>query len=608
MNRWPGMVAPFFRFDRAPGVTEWAERNLVIPREMSPRSPGPFSTDGRPWAREMLEPWHPESGVEKFDAAAGVQIFKTTAIAIGVGYRMVHAPVPVMIVGGSSTDFAKREISKKRLHPLINENEVLRRLKPHDANLFGLTEMMMAFAPILVTGAGSDTNLAGSTQGIVAIDEAAKIVQESNTQAQEAHPIRLAEDRTKDFLGSRFLFKCSTPNSPTHLFWQDVQAGSFRHLFVPCPHCGDFFPFEFESRKGTEVASAAQLGETMDDAKPTEYRSVVWSPAARNADGTWDEEKVRETTRYICPHNGCEIKDEHKPAMLRAYEAKDLNPKAPKSHRSIRIPSIYSPQRRFSDWAMGFLNRGDLFSTGLQVFFNHELAKPWSDIDLRLKDEEIWSCKAEGDIAYVRGMLPAKKGILYAGADIGQAASHWVVALVDFEGNIWVIDWGTVLSLDDLLKERLKWVYHRAGKPEAKLRPMVGLVDSGDFTSEVYKMCQRSGRFWWPSKGSNAGSGEWSQTKLAAYQGLTLYTYVDKVAKDELYDLRIQRKQGRRLFLPADVTSDLIDGLRGQERINKGIRAQWKDVREDHYGDAIKLVQTISWVFSNERIPQAPDR
>lgn len=606
MNRLAAMVADHFRFDKAPDPTDWAEKNLRIPREMSPRSHGPFSVASRPWQRELLAPWHPESGVRKCDVAAGVQIAKTTAMVIGACYRMRHSPVPMMFVYGMSAEAAKREVSKKRLHPLINANDCLRSLKPHDPNLFGYSEMMMAYGPVMVTGAGSDTNLAGSTQGIVAIDEAAKIQQENASEAPEAHPIRLAEDRTKDFIGQEFIWKSSTPNSPTHLFWTDVTRGTFTHLYVPCPHCREYFPFEFESRKGAEIASPAQLGETVDEAKPAEYRSVVWSPRARNADGTWSEAIIRETTRYICPHCGGEIRDEDKPRMMQAYETRDHNPKASSSHRSFRIPSFYAPSRRFSDLAMAFVNRGDLFSTGLQVFYNHELAKPWSDIDLRLKDEEIWSCKAEGDIAYVRGMVPAKKGILYAGADIGQSASHWVVAMVDFEGNIWVVDWGTVLGIDDLLKERMKWVYHRAGKPEAKLRPMVGLVDSGDFTSEVYKMCQRSGRFWWPSKGSNAGSGEWSQTKLSAYQGLTLYTYVDKVAKDELYDLRIQRKQGRRLFLPADVTTDLIDGLRGQERINKGIRAQWKDVREDHYGDAIKLVQTISWIFSNERLPQAP--
>ena len=88
MSRLAGIVAPHFRFTRAPGVTDWAEENLVLPREMAPRAPGPFSTRGRPWQKELLEPWHPESGVRKYSVAAGVQITKTTAMVIGTAFRL----------------------------------------------------------------------------------------------------------------------------------------------------------------------------------------------------------------------------------------------------------------------------------------------------------------------------------------------------------------------------------------------------------------------------------------------------------------------------------------------------------------------------------------
>jgi hypothetical protein len=260
MNRLAAMVADHFRFDKAPDPTDWAEKNLRIPREMSPRSHGPFSVASRPWQRELLAPWHPESGVRKCDVAAGVQIAKTTAMVIGACYRMRHSPVPMMFVYGMSAEAAKREVSKKRLHPIINANDCLRSLKPHDSNLFGYSEMMMAYGPVMVTGAGSDTNLAGSTQGIVAIDEAAKIQQENASEAPEAHPIRLAEDRTKDFIGQEFVWKSSTPNSPTHLFWTDVTRGTFTHLYVPCPHCREYFPFEFESRKGSEIGGVSVGG------------------------------------------------------------------------------------------------------------------------------------------------------------------------------------------------------------------------------------------------------------------------------------------------------------------------------------------------------------
>lgn len=602
MNKLVSSTAPVFGLGRDPQPAEFLEGNVQIPRKMSPRAPGKLSLRGTPWAREILNDWHPESGVRSCTVAIAVQMAKTTIMVLGMAYRMNFAPVPQMAVGGMSERFARREISEKRLHPLINANPWLKELKPHDRNQFRYLEMAMAYAPILVTGAGSDTNLAGSTQGIVAIDEAAKIIQKDSGEAQEAHPIRLAQDRTKDFVGQEFLWMSSTPNSSSHIFWEDTEAGTFTHFYVPCPHCGEYFKFEFESRNGEKKLTPGELEKTVEDARPDIYRSIIWDPAARNKDGTWRQEKIRETAHYVCPHNGCRITDSDKAGMLQKYESKAENENADPKNKSYRVPCFYKPSRTFADLAWAFVDRGDLFNTGLQVLFNHELALPWEDVDVNLKDEAIWDCRATGNFAYQRGMVPNVPGMLFAGADWGQRETHWVVALIDREENIWVVDWGTVDGLQTLLRERKKWEYARAQKPEQKMRPRFGFIDSGDNTNEIYKMCQQSGRFWLPAKGSEAQSGEWHTTKLPGYPGLPLHVYVDKVAKDDLYDLRIHQKQERRLWLPADVTADLIAGMSGQRRLDKGLHSRWKKVKSDHYGDAIKLVDVISWVTSGRRL------
>jgi phage terminase large subunit GpA-like protein len=601
VNRCAEIVRPRLRFTRPPEPAAWAEATLTIPREMSPGSPGRLSFDTRPFARPILNCWHPESGVRKCDAALAVQMVKSTLIAVGTSYRSKYAPLPIMIVGGMSADWAKREISEKRLHPLIRANDELRALMPHNPDKFKLAEMNLAFNSIFVTGAGSDTNLSGSTQGIVVIDEAAKISASGKEESPEAHPIRLAEDRTADYMGQEFIYKCSTPNSPNHIFWQDVLKGTYTHWYVPCPHCGLYFPFEFEAKKGSDLLTAGQLEQTKTDAVTGDYRSVVWSPDARNKDGTWNEEKIRETAHYVCPHNGCRIVDMDKPKMVRAGEETHLNPNAPMSHRSFRVNSFYNLKRTFGEMALKFLGRGDLFNTGLQAFYNHHLTLPWEEIDVKLKDEDILSCKTEGDIAYVRGTVPGVEGVLFAGADWGQTMTHWVVALVDRAENIWVVDWGTVLSERDLLAKKEEWSYARASKPGVKMRPRVGFVDSSDHTEQIYQMCRDSGGFWWPTKGSDASSGVLNVQDLKRYIGVQLITFVDKIAKDDLYDRRVRQKKGSRLFLPSDTTDDLIDGLRGQERVDRGLLARWKKVLRDHYGDAIKNILILVWYFAAGR-------
>lgn len=602
MNKLVDSVAPSFGLGKDPLPSEFLEANAVIPKKMSPRSPGKLSFRSTPWAREIIDQWHPESGSRSVTVAIAVQMAKTTMMVLGMAYRMRYAPVPQMVVGGMSERFARREISEKRLHPLINGNPWLKELKPHDPNEFRYLEMAMAYAPILVTGAGSDTNLAGSTQGIVAIDEAAKIIQRDSEEAQEAHPIRLAQDRTQDFAGQDFHWMSSTPNSSTHLFWEDVEAGTYTHFYVPCVHCGEYFKFEFEASNGDKKFTAGELEKTIEEARPGNiYRSIVWDPAARNADGTWSEGKIRETAHYVCPANGCRITDSDRLGMLQRYESKVENENAAKSNVSYRVPCFYKPNRSFADLAINFVDRGDLINTGLQVLYNHQLALPWEDVDVTLKDEAIWDCRATGDIAYQKGMVPNVPGVLFAAADWGMRESHWVVGLLDKEENVWVVDWGTCSSLHQLLIERKQWQYARAKKPGVMMRPRMGLIDSGDEANEIYKMCQQSGGFWNPSKGSEADSGEWHLTRVKTYPGLPLYVYVDKVAKDDLYDSRIHQKRDRRLYLPENVTADLIAGMSGQRRIDKGLRAKWKKVKSDHYGDAIKLLTVITWITSSRR-------
>jgi hypothetical protein len=328
---------------------------------------------------------------------------------------------------------------------------------------------------------------------------------------------------------------------------------------------------------------------------------VIWSPDARNAEGQWLAEKVIETARYICPANGCEITDRHKAAMIDRYEEKRLNENAATTDRSFRIPSFYSPQIRFGDMANKFLERGDLFNTGLQAFNNSWLAKPWEKLLVNIKDEDVWACRATGDLAYLKGTIPVKPARIVIAADPGQAQTHWAAGIIDHSDNVWVIDWGTVLGIDDLLKlaPQLQWPLR--GAPDSRYRLEFGLCDSGDWTEKVYNMCARSNGFWWPSKGSDASFGGWNKSQVKTHPRLVLYTYVDKTAKDDLYDFRIKQRKTPGLYLPTDAGPDLIHGLSGQQRSASGLQERWKKIAWDHYGDCVKKIVVQSWVFRSLR-------
>jgi hypothetical protein len=430
------------------------------------------------------------------------------------------------------------------------------------------------------------------------VEEAAKIEHQSREDTPEAHPIKLAFERTKAFKGLDFHYLSFTPNRSTHLAWQEFERGSQTHFAVPCPHCGEFFPFEFELRR-EDGDMETNLEESQQEARPGVYRSLIWSPDALEArTGAWNEDRVRESTVYGCQKNGCEIREEARTKMIRKFELIDKNEEAPKGHRSFRRPSFYAPSITFGDMAIEFQRRGDLFTSGLQNFYNSWLALPWEKLDRNVKEEHVMNCRAEGDISYLKGQVPALEGTLALAADPGERRTHWVAGLITPSEDLWVIDWGTVLGIDDLPALAMDCSWRTQGKESGPaMRPRVGIVDSGDWTKQVYLMCRRSRGFWWPYKGSDAAFGSWAKTPVKTEPGLMLYTGVDYQLKNELYDRRIFRRMSPRLWLPSNAGPDLIAGLSGQQRVMSNGKSAWKKLPQDHYGDCVKELILLSWVL-----------
>jgi phage terminase large subunit GpA-like protein len=574
-----------FQFSVAPSVTRWCEENIVLPAKMAPASAGPFSIRRRPMMRSILECGHPQSGVRSLTITGGSQTLKTTCSIMVLAYRIAHSPMPTLILGNSE-DWLRVEISEKRLAALIEENTCLRVHKPYDRTKFRSLYMEMSGGPIVFEGINSDTSTSGSTQGIVWICEAAKVKHHDSEQAPEAHPIKLAFERTKEFRGLELQMMDFTPNSPHHLAWKTYERGTQTHFNVPCPHCGHFFPFEFEVRRtGEEDEDLESILEAEQDRAVSDtYRSLIWSPDARRVDGTWDIARVRETARFICPKNGCEISDDHKPGMIEKYEEHHRNASAAMSDRSFRIPSFYAPKVSFGDMAKEFLEKGDLLSTGLQNFYNSWLGLPWSVLSYNVTEKHILALKG----VYARGVIPSKPALLMLLADPGEKATHWAVIAAMPNGDLFYIDWGSVVAEKELLSPEFLRArqYYLAGTNE-KLYPVVGYIDSSWNTEEVYDICQRSGGFLWPVKGDPRAVGTWNETRAASRTiDLRLYTYSDTQLKDEFYGRRIQRKKGPRIVIPVDADFELLHGLSSQQKDRQ--TGLWKRVPQDHLGDCGK--------------------
>lgn len=601
MTRIAEIIRGDFDFSRDPGVVEWAEENLVLPPAMAPASSGQFTTRGREPMRTILEWFHPQSGVRSITSTGGAQTWKTTSNIIGLSYRVPHSPGPMLFLGPSE-DWLGTEISEKRFKALIEANHALRIHKPHAANDFRKLAMRMSGGWITFEGINSDTSTSGSTQMIVYIAEAAKVIHHEKEQAPEAHPIKLAFERTKAFRGLELQVMDFTPNSPNHLAWQIYLRGTQTHFHVPCPHCGHMFPFEFEVRRGEKLHEdelETVMEEERERAVSDHYRSLIWTPDARRADGSWDLARVRETVRYICPANGCEIRDEHKPAMITKYEAVDHNLKADKSDRSARFPSFYAPKVSFGDMAKEFLERGDMFTTGLQNFHNSWLALPWTTYAYRIADRHvarlIAGADGSGTDKYARGIVPFRPLHLGLYADPGEKCTDWAVWALMPDGDLMAIQWGRLAAEKDLLDPAfLRSLKFPLANTTDFLLPTTGLVDSGWNTEAVYDLCEASRGFLWPTKGSPTASGTWNKTRAASRPHLDLFAYSDTQLKDELYGRRVQQRKGPRIIVPTDADSHILTGWNQEKDRQTG---RWKEILNDHQPDCCKLALLHSQIM-----------
>ena len=112
------------------GVQEWAEHNLIL----SPRItnvPGPYSTSLTPYVREPIECFANEK-IRRITLVWGAQTPKTTAILVGLAYRLSQSPCPALWV--MPTESLARSFSETRWLPMIDDCPDLAKEKPDNSD------------------------------------------------------------------------------------------------------------------------------------------------------------------------------------------------------------------------------------------------------------------------------------------------------------------------------------------------------------------------------------------------------------------------------------------------------------------------------------------
>ena len=529
----------------------WLEQNIYMPREVSPNAPGQLNLSAQPWIRDILESVI-DPRTKEINLVMGAQTGKTTILLLSWMLLSKFYPNPCLI--GLSTDPLADRLVKRRLLPLIKANPYWAdKLPPENRG----QESMILFPAMTTfyTGARTADKLASMPASILLLDEVSKWQKGS---IREAHPYLLVKERVKSF-SSHLIVSSSTPSEKEEIYWQEFLHSSQSYYYMPCPHCGEYIKFEF-SRD-----------------------TLRWQAGSIDT--------VQRTAYYSCPCCQGKITDNDKANMMQLGEWRKEKPDHAKGHLGYHLNSLYSPFVTFGEVAAEFVKAqaSIIKSEAIRNFTNSWLALPYSEKGQATSDNDIESIISP---TYFRGEIPSNTAYIVLGGDAGQNKSHWVAAAICLDGTIRVIDWGYLLAYSSskggygyqkLIKEK-RWQEWQVD---------IAYLDSGYSTEEIYQECLRDLPCKInPTKGSTA-LGVWNETRVRTHEDLLLYTYSDYSLKMDL-SAAIKAK---RILLPSDADQELIKGLQGQEVIvTKSGRRQWKELKEDHYNDCLKLCLFSTWV------------
>lgn len=378
----------------------WASDNIVF-GDNDP-FPGRWNPELFPFFTEIFRALSPDDTCRIVTIRKSAQVGGTILATVFTCGSMVMDPCHLLFV--HPTDDNGRRWSKMKLKPMLRNTAALARIFPErardavDSVMYKETEDGRGV--IQISGANSPASLSQVTMRRQVQDDLSKW--ETNAAGD---PETQADNRSRAHEFAKIL-KISTPLvSPGCRISRNFLAGSQEEFHVPCPHCGH-------------------------------RHTLGWENFVANIDP-----EAPEKSCFTCPECGCEIREHHRPAMLRAGEWRAANPKAKRQHRSFYIWSAYSLLQSFETIAREWLKaKGDPASE--QTCLNDTAGIAYE------ADGEAESWEALRDRAaasdYPRGRVPAGALVLTLGMDCQVDRVEWQLVGWGREKRRFVVDCGVV--------------------------------------------------------------------------------------------------------------------------------------------------------------------
>jgi phage terminase large subunit GpA-like protein len=530
-------------------VVAWAESNLKLSERIT-NKPGSYLTQRTPYVREVLECFADER-VRRLALVWGAQTSKTTAIIVGMAYKLDVNPAPCLWVM-PSTHLA-RSFSETRWMPLIDQNPTLARHKQADPDKYRLLEQHFDRMSVWFTGSNSPASLSSRSIAALCMDELDKFPAKGG---KESAPLQLAEARVATY-PQHIIVTTSTPTYEDGAIWTEWLKGDQRKYFVPCLGCGEAWSLEWEH--------------------------IKWDETAKQEEG-WNMERVAATARCVCPACGHAHEEADKQEMLERGEWRPTDFAAEPGRRSYHLSSLYAPWRKWADLAVKFLQDREA-PGGLQDFYNRELAIPWKVEGSRITTAMIRE-RIDASPKYLLGQPPSD-GVLarLMAVDVQQTELWWLVRQLHEDGSSYLVQYGSALGWGGLA-EKFR-----------ELGCQWGIVDAGyaaKATSGVYnfvfgtagKFCAAFGR----TKKHNSSLKPWETGELQIDGTRTIrqmrfdaLLWQERLYHDVLRDGRVP------WYLPRDLAKDYVSQMQNEALVDDKDEKKWQRFGPNHLADCEKM-------------------
>ena len=362
-------------------VSDWLIENVRFDEQ---ESTGPFSFSGREYLHDPVDDWGRDD-VPDQTLVFATRMGKTRTIYGGMAYTVTHRSVRALYVKPKTNGTAgASDDARNRFIPMIRASPVLAAMVPTGARRHDFKTLQQKLAGSLIdwTGSNSVAALASNPCQVVVQDEVDKFnatrKRDEDGNVVEADASSLADERTGECSTPKRV-KVSTPTLSSGTIWTQLLRSDLRRYNMPCPHCDQ--PVIFAWSKEYTI-----LPKTGREAY------VQWDPAAKQKDGTWDEQRVKDTSHAECPHCHRKILDTHKgwmiyEAWIRSQPGEDGQASkygwvptqvGTPGHRGYHLPAMCGMHKasNFGEMAVRFLNEVHSLK-GPRGFINSMLAEPF---------------------------------------------------------------------------------------------------------------------------------------------------------------------------------------------------------------------------------------